>query len=200
SSYNPDNYLRYVSDFVGTIGSGTAPYNVLSSDQSGVTSGGYTSGGTGPATAASDVNPGDTSSTIVSGATRQTLTTPIKTSSDKDYVKAYFVQGDTYSISIEGFANHGYAALSDSFFRVRDEQGSVLASPSDQAGGDHIDYVAPHTGWYFLSIGAGGPNYATLTGGYSFSVTLVSAPAANHPPVAAEDDLYVHYGQVITGN
>lgn len=169
-------------------------------DQSGATNGGYSGGGTGTATSGADVIPGDVTSTFVVGITGQALTSAIETAGDKDYVKVYLVQGDTYRISMQGAANHGYAALQDSFFRVRDGQDHVLASPTDQPGGDQLDYTAGYTGWHYISIGAGGASFATLTGGYSLAVTLLNSPAANHAPVANTDDLGVQYGQTITGN
>ncbi len=169
-------------------------------DQSGAGSGGYSGGGTGTATNGSDTIPGDINSTFVVGTSGQALTSAIETAGDKDYVKVYLVQGDTYHIAMQGAANHGYAALQDSFFRVRDGQDHILASPTDQVGGDQLDFTATYTGIHFISIGAGGTNFATLTGGYSLTVSLLSAPTVNHAPVANTDDQSVNYGQVVTGN
>jgi Ca2+-binding RTX toxin-like protein len=198
SVYDPNDWLKYIDDFESTSGPGT--YNVATSDQSGITSGGYSNGGTGTVTNGPDIIPGDTSSTFVIGATGQAVSSAIETAGDRDYFKAYFVQGDTYRIDITGFANHGYSALANSFFRVRDAQNAIKQSPADQVGGDQLDFVAPYTGWHFISVGAGGPNSANLIGGYSLTVTLINAPTANHAPVATNDDLYVQYGKVITAN
>ncbi|MGY4414858.1 hypothetical protein ACVWW4_006594 [Bradyrhizobium sp. LB7.1] len=164
SSYNPDNWLQHVGDFGGVTGSGANTYHVVSSDQSGVSSAGYSGGGTGSISGGADVVPGDTSSTLVIGATGQAVASAIEKGGDKDYFKVYFVSGDTYEISVQGSANHGYPALADSFFRIRDTQNHVLASPADHVGGDQLDFVAPYTGWYYVSVGAGGPNFTTLAG------------------------------------
>jgi Ca2+-binding RTX toxin-like protein len=169
-------------------------------DQSGAGNGGYSGGGTGTVLNGPDVIPGNVSSTFAIGTAGQALTSAIETAGDRDYVQVYLVQGDTYRITMQGAANHGYAALQDSFFRVRDGQDHILASPTDQAGSDQLDYVASYTGIHFISIGAGGSNFATLTGGCSLTVSLISAPVANHVPVANTDDQSVKYGQVVTGN
>jgi Ca2+-binding RTX toxin-like protein len=169
-------------------------------DQSGATQGGYSGGGAGTVSGGSDVIPGDISSTFVIGANGQPLTSAIETAGDKDYVKVYFVQGDTYRVSMQGDANHGFAPLLDSFFRIRDGQNNVILSPVDAAGGDQLDYTAQYTGWHYISIGAGGSNFTILTGGYSLAVSLINAPVANSNPVANSDTLGVQYGQTITGN
>ncbi|MCK1706009.1 VCBS repeat-containing protein [Bradyrhizobium sp. 146] len=160
----------------------------------------YSRGGTGTASNGPDTIAGDVSSTLVVGTSGQALTSAIENAGDKDYVKVYLVQGAIYRIAMVGAANHGYAALQDSFFRVRDGQNNALASPTDQAGGDQLDYTAGYTGWHYISVGAGGVNFATLTGGYSLTVTLTNAPILNHNPLATTDDLGVTYGQIVTGN
>jgi hypothetical protein len=139
----------------------------------------------------------------------------IETGGDKDYVRVYLNQGSTYQVYLQGLAHAGYAALADTFFRLRDGRDLSILQPAalpptnldshDQVVGNdaRLDFIAPYTGLYFVSIGAGGSNFETLTGGYKLTVTLLgTSPSqpANRNPVVSNESFDAVYGQTVSGN
>ena len=171
-----------------------------------------------PGAAAADV-PGNTTTPItalvIPGVTPTSgipFSSAIEVAGDTDYVRVYMQQGSTYRILVTGVGVGSYSALSDTFFRIRDGRDTSILKPSplpptdqnsyDQAVGTNaqLDFVAPYTGLYFISVGAGGASYLTLTGGYRVTATLISTPPANHDPLANADTFDAHFGQTISGN
>jgi Ca2+-binding RTX toxin-like protein len=136
----------------------------------------------------------------------------IETTEDTDYIRVYFVEGVTYRILVQGVTVGSYGALSDTFFRVRDGRDLSVLNPSalapsnlnahDQVVGNdaQLDFIASYTGWYFLSVGAGGNDWRTLVGGYEVSATIVSAPSSNQSPTAVNDVFYAEFDQIVGGN
>ncbi len=134
---------------------------------------------------------------------------------DVDYIRVNLVQNATYRFLVEGVAANGMPALADTFFRIRDGRNSSITNPlplsptdrdtHDQAAGTNaqVDFVAPYSGPYFVSVGAGGTNYTTLTGGYRVTANLITASPslpANHNPVAIANSYEAVLGRTINGN
>lgn len=111
----------------------------------------------------------------------------ISVAGDRDWVAIDLTAGDIYSFSVTGYTS---SALTDSFLRLRDGDGTVIAINDD--GGDGFDaalnFQAAETGTYYIDVGAfisTGTGSEWMTGGYR----LTSAVLTPTKTLASSDTL-----------
>ena len=108
---------------------------------------------------------------------------------DKDFFKVDgLIGGKTYKIAVVGESVNSQAAIANSFFSVRDSGGVTrLVGDSNRLGGTAYDdafgtinaaveFTATTNGTHYISVGGGGANFATQTGGYRVSIIEVTEP------------------------
>ena len=132
---------------------------------------------------------------------------------DKDFLKIDgLIAGRTYKVAVAGESVNGGSALTNTFFSVRDSGGvSRLAGDGTRPGGTAYDdafgtnnaaveFTATGSGTYYVAVGGGGANFASLTGGYRVSIAEVTEPGnstAASAPIALNGGAvsgYVGYG------
>ncbi len=114
----------------------------------------------------------------------------ISTAGDRDWIAIDLTAGEMYSFSVTGRSSN---ALNDSFLRLRDADGTVIAINDDGGSGADamINIEAAETGTYYIDIGAFislGTGSEWLTGGYRLT-TEVLDPAKS----LASNDALANY-------
>lgn len=92
----------------------------------------------------------------------------VNSSGDQDWYRITVVAGQSYTISLNGATVSGIGAISDTYLRVYNASG-VLVAENDDAGSLYsaLTLSGLASGTYYISAGG----YGTNTGGYSLSVT-----------------------------
>ncbi|MDB5500034.1 MAG: hypothetical protein JWP28_4065 [Phenylobacterium sp.] len=102
----------------------------------------------------------------------------LQTAGDRDWFQVQLQAGATYTINLVGRVGGG-GTLADSFLRLHDSSGNVLASDDDVVAGSNPDsrlvFVAPTSGTYYVDAGSFVDGY---TGTYQVSVSQTGAAAA----------------------
>ncbi|MEJ6391122.1 pre-peptidase C-terminal domain-containing protein [Gymnodinialimonas sp. 2307UL20-7] len=100
----------------------------------------------------------------------------ISVAGDRDWVAIDLTAGEIYSFSVTGRTGN---ALDDSFLRLRNSDGTVIAINDD--GGDGFDamlnFQAAETGTYYLDVGAfisTNSNSEWMTGGYRLTTDILT--------------------------
>lgn len=120
----------------------------------------------------------DDPSTTANLALGQSILDTLETAGDKDWFRIQLSAGDTVQFDLRGFDHDGSSleSLSDSYLRLRDSSGSVIAYDDD--GGDGLDSRLVHTvttsGTYFVEVDSFQSRYS---GDYRLSAERVVPPS-----------------------
>jgi len=108
--------------------------------------------------------------------TTDTFDGTISFSGDRDWIAIDLTAGEIYSFAVTGRTT---SALTDSFLRLRDADGTVIAINDD--GGDGFDallnFQAAETGTYYVDVGAfisTGTGSEWMTGGYRLTTDILN--------------------------
>ena len=124
-----------------------------------------------------------TTESITVGTPRQSV---IDFSGDIDWFSVTLVAGQTYEISVEGFAFEQFTALRDAIVSLYNESGELITTDDDAGshtsilgfGDGLLTFTAGETGTYFVAADGFGSN----TGGYAVSVETRAADLVSNGP------------------
>ncbi len=108
--------------------------------------------------------------------TNDTFDGTISFAGDRDWVAIDLTAGQHYSFSVTGRTGD---PLDDSFLRLRDDEGTVIAI-NDDGGTDYnalLNFQAQETGTYFIDVGAfisSSSNSEWMTGGYRLTTDVLN--------------------------
>ncbi|MGD9814802.1 MAG: M10 family metallopeptidase C-terminal domain-containing protein [Hyphomonadaceae bacterium] len=123
----------------------------------------------------SDTVPGNATTSVVltiGGSQNGFVNTP----GDDDWYRVDLVAGQTYVFTMTG---NGGTPLQDTYLELRNEFGALIAIDDDAGPGTDslLRFTVQETGTYFINARAWEPDTgATLTGGYTISVTSGGPP------------------------
>lgn len=77
---------------------------------------------------------------------------------DRDWFRIKLTEGEVYVVSLTGAPEDGEARLEDSYLRLHDAAGNLVAENDDIVGGDTLDsqlvFEATETGFYYVEAGS----------------------------------------------
>lgn len=124
------------------------------------------------------------------------VTSDIDLGGDSDWFEVKLERNERYIILM---SSYGPSPLSDSFFRIRDENGTILSPTRDSDDTSYgnsngtlhalLVYTAQRSGTHYISVGAGDPqNFRNLSGGYILIVANSEfEPTASGPDLILTD-------------